>query len=200
MQRHKINRLAPWLNVALMMLWICFVPAASAHGTDTHADAPNHAPINLNLGPVPQQAFVATSHDMEAVGIIDKHQLTIYIDQHESNAPVVQARVELKIGSQTYQAQESAPGVYTVDIEGVSLTDAGLSTLLLVGTTESVEQLSGILRSVPEDPHGKSTVWIYTILTIVFVGGLGIWLAYQRGIRLTTLKARVAQLLKGLKR
>ncbi len=198
MQRQTINRLAPWLKVALMMLWICLVPAASAHGTDTHAS--NNAPASMDLGPVPQQAFVATSHDIEAVGTIDKHQLTIYIDQHESNAPVVQARVELKIGSQTYQAQESAPGVYTVDIEGVSLTDAGVSTLLLVGTTELVEQLSGLLRSAPEEPHGKRTFWIYTILAIVFIGGLGVWFAYQRGIRLTVLKARIAKLLKGLKR
>jgi len=198
MQRQTINRLAPWLKVALMMLWICLVPAASAHGTDTHAS--NNAPASMDLGPVPQQAFVATSHDIEAVGTIDKHQLTIYIDQHESNAPVVQARVELKIGSQTYQAQESAPGVYTVDIEGVSLTDAGMTTLLLVSTQESVEPLSGLLRSTSEDRHGKSTVWIYTILAIVFIGGLGVWFAYQRGIRLTVLKARIAKLLKGLKR
>jgi len=80
MQRHTINRLSPWLKVAVMMLWICFIPGASAHGTDTHT--PNNAPATMDLGPVPQQAFVATSHDMEAVGTIDKHQLTIYIDQH----------------------------------------------------------------------------------------------------------------------
>lgn len=198
MQITNINRQSSWLKVAVMMLWICFVPGASAHGTDTHA--PNNAPASMNLGPVPQQAFVATSHAMEAVGTIDKHQLTIYIDQHESNAPVVQARVELKIGSHTFEAKESMPGVYTVDIDGVSLTDEGMTTLLLVSTPESVEPLSGLLRSTPEDYHGKSTVWIYTILTIVFFGGLGIWLAYQRGIRLTTLKARIAKLLKGLKR
>lgn len=198
MQRHTINRLSPWLKVALMMLWICFIPGASAHGTDTHA--PNNAPVTMDLGPVPQQAFVATSHDMEAVGTIAKNQLTIYIDQHESNAPVVQARVELKIGSQTYQAQEATPGVYTVDIDGVSLTDEGITTLLLVSTQESVEPLSGLLRSTSEDRHGKSAVWIYMLFAIVFFGGLGIWFAYQRGLGLTALKTRVAKLFKGLKR
>ena len=198
MQITNINRQSSWLKVAVMMLWICFIPGASAHGTDTHT--PNNAPATMDLGPVPQQAFVATSHDMEAVGTIDKHQLTIYIDQHESNAPVVQARVELKIGSHTFEAKESMPGVYTVDIDGVSLTDEGMATLLLVSTPESVEPLSGLLRSTLEDRHGKSTVWIYMLLAIIFIGGLGVWFAYQRGIRLTVLKARIAKLLKGLKR
>lgn len=197
MQIYTITRKSRWFKVAVMMLWVCIIPPAWAHDTGAHSQ--NNPTTAIDLGPIPAQTFVATSHDMEAVGIVDNHLLTIYIDQHDSNEPVVQAGVELKVGNQVFQAKESTPGVYTVDIDGLPLTDAGIGAVLIVRTSDELEQLTGVLRSSSDDHHGNSYLWVYLLLAIGLICGLSIWFAYKWGIRLTVLKTRVSKIMRGLK-
>jgi len=95
-----------FLSLALFALsW-----GAWAHGGEDHGDAP--APV-ASTGMAPRAS--AQTEDFELVAQVQGTTLTLTLDRFATNAPVVDAQIEVESGSVLKQtAKQIAPGVYVV--------------------------------------------------------------------------------------
>lgn len=155
------------LSTALPLL-----AAPGAHGPDgEHLDAPTST---VGHGVLP---YLETSSDLfELVAELRGNQLRIYIDHYASNAPVVDASVEVESGphkaAATYQAVE---GYYLLAASDLLETlgearEHHLMFTILAG--EEADLLNGILDTRRDDaghhhPHSHTLEW-----TAWGIGGL----------------------------
>lgn len=91
-------------GLALLAVLFC-MPALADEG-HSHDAAPT-APSGPAL-----PRFSASSERFEVVGVIDGKQLTLYLDHHDSNAPVEGATVEVDLGGAKLALEEHEPGEF----------------------------------------------------------------------------------------
>jgi hypothetical protein len=151
------------LAIVLVAIGIFISPARAGEGHD-HGDA---APTAVGVG----SPRVSSHSDLfELVGIVDKGEMTIYLDHHASNEPVLGAKIELQAGAITEVAIAQADGTYR--FAHPVLTQVGslpMSFTVIAGKQSDL--LAGDLEIT--DPHASHAhddahTWF---------GGLG-WLAY----------------------
>lgn len=62
----------------------------------------------------------AHSEMFELVGVVDKGQMTVYLDRYATNEPVTNAKIEFEAGSQKGQAQPQADGTYLIKFDALA--------------------------------------------------------------------------------
>lgn len=102
------------LQPTLVMLLLSLPLFAWSHGGEEHGDEAA-APATANHAP----RAVARTDAFELVAVLDHHaqppQLTVYLDQADTNAPIENAKLEVEGGAVKAQAQAREAGVYTLD-------------------------------------------------------------------------------------
>lgn len=86
----------------------------------------------------------------ELVGILEKDQLVVYLDRYSSNEPVLQAGVELEIGSEKLKATQQADGTYLFQSKQFS-KPGNLALSFTITDGKDTDLLAGDL--VIPDPH-----------------------------------------------
>jgi hypothetical protein len=104
-------------TIVLSVVLACAAWSAAAHGGEDHGTAETPAAISL---PVAARAYAQTE-DFELVVQIHGSDLNITLDRFATNVPVVDAQIEVESGSAfKAQAQQVAPGVYTVRADALA--------------------------------------------------------------------------------
>lgn len=134
-------------NLAIFLIAITFLagPARAGEGHD-HGDA---APAAAGVG----SPRVASHSDLfELVGIVDKGEMTLYLDRHSNNEPVMGAKIEVEAGAAKGIAAAQADGTYR--FKHASLTQPGtLAMSFTVMAGQESDLLAGDLKI--EDPHAS---------------------------------------------
>lgn len=94
--------------------------------------------------------MAAHSDLFELVGVVDKGQMTVYLDRYATNEPVTGAQIEYESGTSKGVAQPQADGTYLVKFD--ALTKPGeLPFSFTVTAGPDTDLLAGDLHL--EDPH-----------------------------------------------
>jgi hypothetical protein len=135
-----------YLPLALLMVILLTSPAWS-HGGEEHSHADDPSPATASAIPSPQPRASAQSEEFELVAVLAEQKLTLYLDQYASNAPVVDARIELESGAFKAIAEQIEPGVYR--LPGEAFAKPGKYPLLFsLQTTDSADLLTATLEVV----------------------------------------------------
>lgn len=129
------------MSFTIFIVSILFSQLANAHGDDDHGAA---APV---MNQVVAPRAIATSEDFELVAILNKSQLIIYLDQFASNAPILNARIEVEGAGLKQIAKETSPGVYEITLPKNFPNKYPLT--FTVETEETVDLLNAVLDSTP---------------------------------------------------
>ena len=135
-----------WLALPLaLLLTLLQTSPAWSHGGEEHShadDAPPAVPAAISS---PQPRASAQSEEFELVAVLAEQTLTLYLDQYASNAPVVDARIELESGAFKAVAKQIEPGVYR--LSGKAFAKPGKYPLLFsLQTADSADLLSATLE------------------------------------------------------
>jgi len=116
--------------------------ASFAFGSLAFADAGHdHGPAPAASSPASPR-FEATSDLFELVGVLEKGQLTVYLDRFATNEPVAGAKVEFESGATKGVAAPQPDGTYAIQLAGLEkpgqfpfafTVTAGADTDLLAG-------------------------------------------------------------------
>ena len=98
---------------ASVLLSIAAAAAVAGEGHDHGDDAP--APVGTA-----SPRMSAHSDLFELVGVVDRGQMTIYLDRYTTNEPVTGARIEYESGSNKGVAQPQADGTYLVKFDALA--------------------------------------------------------------------------------
>ena len=98
------------LTTSYALAALLFAAPVQAHEGHDHGEAP--PPVVADATP----RFEAASDLFELVGTLQGSTLTLYLDDYASNAPVLNAALELETGARKYSAKETQPGVYRLDL------------------------------------------------------------------------------------
>ena len=135
-----------YLPLALLMVMLLTSPAWS-HGGEEHSHADDPSPATASAISSPQPRTSAQSEEFELVAVLAEQKLTLYLDQYASNAPVVDARIELESGAFKAIAEQIEPGVYR--LPGEAFAKPGKYPLLFsLQTTDSADLLTAKLEVV----------------------------------------------------
>lgn len=150
--------------IFLVALAISISPARAGEGHD-HGEAASTA---VGVG----SPRVASHSDLfELVGIVDKGEMTLYLDRHASNEPVLGAKIEVQAGAITEVALAQADGTYR--FAHPVLTQVGSLPLSFTVTAgNQSDLLAGDLEIT--DPHASHA---HDDTAYLWLGGLG-WPAY----------------------
>lgn len=132
----------------LLLLAAALALPAAAHEGHSHGAAP---PPLTDRALAPR--FEAASEAFELVGVLEDAQLTLYLDQFASNAPVADARIELEAPSFKGVAEQVAPAVYR--LAAAPLQTPGRHALTLtVESAEAIDLLGATLQVAAPAPAG----------------------------------------------
>ena len=152
--------------------------SAPAHTHDGH----DHGDEETIVASEALPRVVATSEQFELVGIAENDTLVIYLDAFATNAPVLDATIEVTIGADVALAETEAEGLYSVTSE--ELAEPGEYELIFsITTPDTADLLVGTL-SVAETsaiageaagPSGLPIWWLGGGLLClgIFIGWLG---------------------------
>ncbi|RYX92076.1 MAG: hypothetical protein EOO28_23700 [Comamonadaceae bacterium] len=133
---------------ALAISMVLSLPALGDEGHD-HGEAP--AATTQAASPRVQ----AHSDLFELVGVVDKGQMTIYLDRYATNEPVAGARIGYESGSSKGVAQPQPDGTYLVRFDG--LTRPGEHAFSFsVAAGGDTDLLAGELHIDDVHPHVES--------------------------------------------
>ena len=153
---------------------------AWAHGGEDHgAEAPPVASASI----APRAS--AQTEDFELVAQLHGTTLTFTLDRFATNAPVVDAQIEVESGTVLKAvAQQVAPGVYTVKADALAIpgkyplnfsVQAGDTSDLLAATLDispAVEKVAHV--------HGWGEWATWALSTVVLIAGLGLVVVRRR--------------------
>lgn len=137
-------------HLALLLALALPLPAA-AHEGHSHEEAP---PPVAGLPAAPR--FEAAGETFELVGVLEDAQLTLYLDQFASNAPVADARIEVEAPSFKGVAEQVAPAVYRLAAAPLQVPGRHALTLT-VEAADTVDLLGATLQVATPAPPTTST-------------------------------------------
>ncbi len=149
---------------------------ASAHEGHNH-DKEIKPQSNVVAAPT----LTAVSENYELVAIVKGRQMTVYLDQFESNAPVIDADLDFDFSGTVVKATRNADGTYSVALpKNVDLKSTMPVTITILAVA-GPDLLSGDLVIPKLEIHSSwSTVWVVAIVAACLIALLLIWLAYKR--------------------
>ena len=162
--------------LAFTFLLVGFFSVASAHEGQSH-DKELKPQNNVTTSPT----LIAVSENYELVAIVQARQMTIYLDQFESNTPVVDADLDFDFSATVVKATRSADGTYSVALpKNIDLKSSISITVTILAET-GADLLSGELVIPKSENHSSwSAFWVVVIVAASVIALLLIWLAYKR--------------------
>ncbi len=146
-------RLAACALAALLAMLSLTTQAGDGHD---HGEAPAAA-----AGPALPR-FAAISDTVELVGVLDGHDLSLWLDHAADNSPVTDARLELMVGGVKVEVDQQEPGVFMAEL-AQEPAEGELAIVALVVTGQQRVPLSAELdihhASAPPSP-AASTPWV----------------------------------------
>jgi hypothetical protein len=162
--------------LSLTFLIAGFVSVASAHEGHKHE---NESKPRSNVAAAP--TLTAVSENYELVAIVQDGQMTIYLDQFASNAPIIDADLEFDFSGTVVKATRNADGTYSVALpKNVDLKSTVAVTITILAAA-GPDLLSGDLVISKLEIHSSwFTVWVVAIVAAFLIALLLIWLVYKR--------------------
>jgi membrane fusion protein, heavy metal efflux system len=162
-----------FITTALLCLWATLAVAGPGHDHGDEAPA---------AGGTASPRVTAVSDLFELVGIVDHDTMTIYLDRHDSNEPVLGARIEVEAGPAKGVATAQPDGTYRFQ-HAVLDQPAALAVTFTVSAGDEVDLLAGDLDlRKPETPTaGAAGPWggalAYALSYAVWAAGGAVLLA-----------------------
>ena len=165
----SIRAQAAIIFIALLMLFL--TPTAWAGPGHDHGDEPAAATGSAS----PR----VTSHSdlFELVGVVDKGEMTIFLDRYATNEPVRDAKIEIEIGNVKGVAAVQADGSYL--FKNDLLTKPGeLAVSFTVVAGKDADLLAGDLKiGSPVDDHADDIASKPWLRWVAFAGGALLFIA-----------------------
>lgn len=167
------------MNLQLMVMFLFLLAATFAWAGGDASDGHTHAddPLPVPVQPDAPRAETATA-DFELVATIENGQLTLYVNDFASNAPLTKAQVELEFNGENHVTKESAPGIYRLAMP--ALSQPGQHTLTVSVTAgERADLLALTLGSGKTGDTASHSVgyqlvslwpWLAGVLALVVAG------------------------------
>ncbi|RYF36863.1 MAG: hypothetical protein EOO25_20200, partial [Comamonadaceae bacterium] len=141
------------MNRVLQLIFLAAALAlavASSTFADEGHDHGNEAPATAGSASPRVQAH---SDLFELVGVVDKGQMTVYLDRYATNEPVTGAKIEFESGAARGLAQPQADGTYLIRFEALAKPgELPFSFTVTAGT--DTDLLAGELSI--KDPHAHA--------------------------------------------
>lgn len=142
-KRSMAHVLSSYVAIFLIAFTILAGPARAGEGHD-HGDA---APAATRAG----SPRVASHSDLfELVGIVDKGEMTLYLDRYSNNEPVMGAQIEVEAGAAKGIAAPQADGTYRFK-HALLAQPGSLAVSFTVMAGQESDLLAGDLKI--EDPQ-----------------------------------------------
>jgi hypothetical protein len=142
-----VNKKTFVLPRAALACWAlaCAVSLPSMAGDDH-----DHGAEPAAAGDQASPRVEAHSDLFELVGIVEKGQMTVYLDRYATNEPVTNARIEFEAGPNKGMATARPDGVYVIKFDALS-RPGELPFSFTVTAGSDTDLLAGELHM--EDPH-----------------------------------------------
>lgn len=178
MNRKYLSIVTKQSLLAFTFLMAGIFAVASAHEGHNH-DKEIKSQSNVAAAPT----LTAVSENYELVAIVQDRQMTIYLDQFASNAPVIDADLEFDFSGTVVKATRNVDGTYSVALpKNVDLKSAIAVTITILAAA-GPDLLSGDLVIPKSEIHSSwSTVWVVAIVAACLIALLLIWLAFKRNL------------------
>jgi hypothetical protein len=139
--------------IAAIALAMC---VGASHADDGHNHG-NEAPTAAGTASPRVQAH---SDLFELVGVVDKGQMTVFLDRFATNEPVIGAKLEFETGSNKGVAQPQADGTYLIKFDALS-KPGELPFAFTVTAGADTDLLAGDLDLKPHDHRDEAgTPWL----------------------------------------
>jgi len=140
-----MNHILAVIKLLPLPIALLFSPPTWAHGDEDHSHAAEPAPVAIESS-LPRTS--AKSEEFELVAVLDDNRLTLFLDHYASNAPVVDARIEVESGAWKQVARQYEPGVY--GLPAAALAKPGKYPLVFsIETEASADLLTATLEVAP---------------------------------------------------
>lgn len=163
------------ISFAFLMAGIFAV--ANAHEGHKH-DKEIQPQSNVVAAPT----LTAVSENYELVAIVQDRQMTIYLDQFASNAPIIDADLELDFSGTVVKATRNADGTYAATLPKNIDLKRSLPVTVTILAPAGADLLSGDLVISVAEQHSR---WISLWLIVALVASIIVllaWLAYRRNL------------------
>lgn len=163
------------ISFAFLMAGIFAV--ANAHEGHKH-DKEIQPQSNVVAAPT----LTAVSENYELVAIVQDRQMTIYLDQFASNAPIIDADLELDFSGTVVKATRNADGTYAATLPKNIDLKRSLPVTVTILAPAGADLLSGdLVISVAEQHSRWISLWLIAALVASIIVLLA-WLAYRRNL------------------
>lgn len=142
------NKFAFPLRAAFASLALACVTIGPAFADEGHSHDAAPGGAESQASPRVQ----AHSDLFELVGIVEKGQMTVYLDRYATNEPVTSARIEFESGAQKGVAAAQPDGTYLIKFDALS-KPGELPFSFTVTAGPDTDLLAGELHL--EDPHAQ---------------------------------------------
>jgi hypothetical protein len=168
------------MNTKLLLLSLALSSAALAGPGHDHGDAPPTA-----SGPsLPR--FAASSDLFDLVGVLDGKTLTLYLDQADTNAPVLKAQIELELAGAKLAVQAQPDGSYRSELVDMPQGEV-LPVTATVTAGDNVDLLAAELHmphaDADEHEHHSAWRWGAAAAGLLALLGLGAFAVQRRRAR-----------------
>jgi hypothetical protein len=176
MNRKYLSTVTKQSLLAFTFLVAGIFAVASAHEGHSH-DQEIKSQSNVAAAPT----LTAVSENYELVAIVQGRQMTVYLDQFESNAPVINADLDFDFSGTSVKATRNADGTYSVALPKNVDLKSSIPVTITILAAAGPDLLSGDLVIPKSETHSSwFTVWVVAIVAACLIALLLIWLAYKR--------------------
>lgn len=176
MNRKYLNILIRQSLVAFTILMAGFFEVVSAHEGQNH-DKELKPQKNVVTAPT----LTAASENYELVAIVQSRKMIVYLDQFESNTPVVDADLDFDFSGTVEKATRNVDGTYSLVLPKNIDLKSSIPVTVTVLAASGADLLSGELVISKSDNHSSSsTFWGMGIVVACVIALLLLWLAYKR--------------------
>ncbi len=162
--------------LAFTFLMTGIFAVASAHEGHKH-DQEIKPQSNVAAAPT----LTAVSENYELVAIVQGRQMTVYLDQFESNAPVLDADLDFDFSGTGVKATRNADGTYSVALPKNIDLKSSIPVTVTILAAAGPDLLSGDLVIPKLETHSSwSAFWVVAVVAACLIALLLIWLAYKR--------------------
>jgi hypothetical protein len=176
MNRKYLNILTRQSLLAFTILMAGFFGVVTAHEGQNHDKE-----LKPQKNVVTASTLTAASENYELVAIVQSRQMIVYLDQFESNTPVVDADLDFDFSGTVENATRNVDGTYTVALPKNVDLKSSIPVTVTVLAASGADLLSGELVISESDKHSSGSDFrMVVIVATCVIALLLLWLAYKR--------------------